>query len=362
MNNKPLISIVVPIYNAERYLKRCILSIINQTYFNWELLLIDDGSVDSSACICKEFASQTNRVKYFYKNNGGVSSARNLGIYKSKGDFITFIDADDFVDPSFLMEMIARSFSDLIICGFEILNEKSFIPEDEDFLLRQEQQKLVRLFDIPFYLDTPWCKLFKKSIITRNNLFFDTNMRLSEDTLFCYNYILHCESISAISKSLYFYDGKWGGDSKYSLTYSELEYMSSAIVNAISTINKKFKSSIDSRYKCFHISKLKNLFTDYSDVDIYELYNKTHNPITISEFLGDSRISPLTVGILRARILAMRQAKEECLSLLQNLNRFFSTPITLVKFKSKKTLLFYLALKVFGYRFIYIILKRLYYK
>ena len=97
-----LISIIVPIYNVEKYLRQCLDSIMNQTYQNFECLLINDGSPDNSANICREYVDKDSRFKYFEKENGGVSSARNLGIEYSKGEYITFIDSDDWVDSDYL--------------------------------------------------------------------------------------------------------------------------------------------------------------------------------------------------------------------------------------------------------------------
>ena len=97
----PKVSIIVPVYKAEKYLNRCIDSILAQTFIDWELLLIDDGSPDKSGEICDEYSKKDQRIKVFHKSNGGVSSARNLGLDHVKGQWITFIDADDYIDSSF---------------------------------------------------------------------------------------------------------------------------------------------------------------------------------------------------------------------------------------------------------------------
>ena len=111
MLEKELISIIVPIYNVEKYLRQCLDSILNQTYQNFECLLINDGSLDNSADICREYVSKDSRFKYFEKENGGVSSARNLGIECSRGEYITFIDSDDWVDYDYL-EVLYNSLVD----------------------------------------------------------------------------------------------------------------------------------------------------------------------------------------------------------------------------------------------------------
>lgn len=94
----PLISVIVPVFNAQNTLNRCVNSILNQTFRNWELLLIDDGSTDKSCEICNQYAAIDKRIKVFHKENGGVSSARNIGLDNANGDWITFVDSDDFID------------------------------------------------------------------------------------------------------------------------------------------------------------------------------------------------------------------------------------------------------------------------
>ena len=109
MNITPKISVIVPVYNAEKYLHRCIDSILSQTFTDFELLLIDDGSKDGSGAICDEYAAKDNRVRVFHKENGGVSSARNLGLDNACGEWVTFVDADDYVRPSYLATYIEIS-------------------------------------------------------------------------------------------------------------------------------------------------------------------------------------------------------------------------------------------------------------
>ena len=99
------ISVIVPVYNTEKYLHRCVDSILAQTFTDFELLLIDDGSTDSSGAICDEYAQKDSRVRVFHKENGGVSSARNLGLDKAKGKWVTFVDSDDWIKESFLNKL-----------------------------------------------------------------------------------------------------------------------------------------------------------------------------------------------------------------------------------------------------------------
>lgn len=106
---RPIISIIVPVYNTEKYLDKCIQSVLAQTYTNWELLLIDDGSTDSSGAICDKYAAEDNRIRVFHKENGGVSSARNLGLDNAQGEWISFVDADDWIENSMLHDAYQKA-------------------------------------------------------------------------------------------------------------------------------------------------------------------------------------------------------------------------------------------------------------
>ena len=123
MANIPKISVIIPVYNAEKYLYRCIDSVLAQTYQDFELLLIDDGSKDSSGAICDEYAAKDARVRVFHKENGGVSSARNVGLDHARGEWITFVDADDWISMDWLKEMMTHSDSDLVIADFVVEGE-----------------------------------------------------------------------------------------------------------------------------------------------------------------------------------------------------------------------------------------------
>ena len=120
----PKLSIIVPVYNSEKYLCRCVDSILAQTFTDFELLLIDDGSEDESGNICDEYVVKDSRVRAFHKNNGGVSSARNLGLNKAKGEWIAFIDSDDYVDVSYCYELLRKAQkndTDIVTCDMFIV-------------------------------------------------------------------------------------------------------------------------------------------------------------------------------------------------------------------------------------------------
>lgn len=206
----PLISIIVPIYNSEKTLKKCLNSIINQTYVDWELLLINDGSKDNSGNICDEYAIIDRRIKVFYKENGGVSSARNLGLDNACGDWVTFCDSDDFVFPDWLSNYVENISDDIdLVCqGFEC--DKVLIDDLKDvrtfgLSYKGDVKKGVLLLDGIYSLGYTWVKLFRRNIIESNKLRFDVSYNYWEDQEFCFKYFSCIKNIVCTDKIGYFY-------------------------------------------------------------------------------------------------------------------------------------------------------------
>lgn len=204
-----MISIIVPIYNVEKYIRKCIDSILNQSYINFELLLIDDGSTDSSFNICKEYESTDKRVKVYHKKNGGVSSARNMGLEKAKGEWITFIDSDDYLLNNQFLEDLEKATHNLHIdycltsgCtkfGQEkIVFDKAGVQLPTDVIL----EHIIGLNQI--YL-SPWGRLFKTSIINNNKIRFLEGLHYAEDCYFNIEYLTHVKYTSVIDNKGYYY-------------------------------------------------------------------------------------------------------------------------------------------------------------
>ncbi len=189
MNKEIKVSIIVPVYQVEKYIEKCLNSLINQTYKNIEIILIDDGSQDRSGEICDEFANRDSRIRVFHKKNEGVSVARNIGIENSNGEYITFVDSDDYVDRNYVEELInscVNNDSDISFCGVQNENENGEIST----ITRQIEKKLhgnamlKEMFDEKYFVSVCWAKLYKKSVI--GNIRFDSNMRIAEDLKFLY--------------------------------------------------------------------------------------------------------------------------------------------------------------------------------
>lgn len=173
IKNNPLISIIVPIYKVEHYLNRCIESLINQTYKNIEILLIDDGSPDSCPKMCDDWAMKDSRIKVFHKQNGGLSDARNYGTENASGEYITYVDSDDYVKPIYiyrLYAMLEKNGADIACCSYipiesEEKNESE--TKEYDIYLMNGQKACIQLFTEHKVSTMAWSKLYKKNVLTK---------------------------------------------------------------------------------------------------------------------------------------------------------------------------------------------------
>ena len=200
-----MISVIVPIYNKEQYLKRCIISLINQTYNDLEILLINDGSTDNSLEICKSFLYD-NRIRIINKNNEGVSSARNCGLQCANGNKIMFVDADDYISLDYI-KMLNSYNEDLIISGYMTDDgEKSYQSEAYDILFNNKEETMQNIFNKKFIklMVVPYLKLFKREIIIKHDIKFNINISFGEDTCFVLDYINYCCSVRFINEVGYY--------------------------------------------------------------------------------------------------------------------------------------------------------------
>ena len=222
----PLVSIIVPIYNVETYLRQCLESILGQSYSNIELILVNDGSTDRSETIIQSFLETNQRIKYIFQKNSGPSIARNKGIDEASGEFICFIDADDSVPNNYiqlLVEKISKGY-DLVACGYIEVSDYGRI-ELNDFY--QLQDLLTRDEFVDGILrgigGTLWAKIYRRSIIVLHKLHLNSNVYMCEDLLFNLEYCLYAQKFAAIKASLYEYNRLNEGSitSKVMLNYLE---------------------------------------------------------------------------------------------------------------------------------------------
>ena len=208
----PTFSIVVPVYNVEQYLEKGVNSILSQTYHDFEMILVDDGSTDSSGHLCDRFAQKDQRIKVIHKSNAGVSAARNTGIEQAGGEYICFIDSDDWIENNYL-QRIDEEIDDFDILFFgsvwhyEDGTSRSLCFHQSEY--RNDVHEAIfhlleNNIDINYFGFT-WNKVFRKDIIERYHLRFMENLAISEDEVFTLAYCNHIQSLKIIDSSLYHY-------------------------------------------------------------------------------------------------------------------------------------------------------------
>lgn len=208
----PLVSIIVPVYNAGRTIEKCIDSVLNQQYKNFELILLDDGSTDASGRICDAYAEKDPRIQVLHKENSGVSDTRNQGIAMAKGEYLQFLDSDDWITPD-ATELLVRAAEendcDMVIADFyrvigERVSQKGSI-EEEGIMNRAEYAVHMMQRPADFYYGVLWNKLYKRSIIGQYHLRMDVTINWCEDFIFNLEYVRHTRAIYALKIPVYYY-------------------------------------------------------------------------------------------------------------------------------------------------------------
>lgn len=211
--DKVKISIVIPVYNAEKYLDACLSSILNQDMHSYEVILVDDGSSDSSPMICDRYSATDSRFRTIHKENRGVSSARNAGISLGQGEYVMFVDADDALCPDALSVLSSLTVEkpDIVIGGFNInqgeIPYRTVIPYESEFY---PYAGLPTFFDATMHrhgelFRGPWAKLYRSSVIKKHSLLFDENLSYAEDKLFVYQFMNRISSAAAADIPVYEY-------------------------------------------------------------------------------------------------------------------------------------------------------------
>lgn|GEM_PF-379282 len=271
--NNDLISVIVPIYKAESYLRKCIESILAQTYTNIEVILINDGSPDSCGAICDEYAEKEGRVAVIHKENGGVSKARNYGLKRAAGRYVTFVDSDDEVEPDFIKKLIEKAWdtnAQVIVCGVGhvFLDEVPVRIVDNcayDADCSTASEKYVSLESAGIF-NLVWNKLYDVGIIKEFSIMFKDIY--GEDFDFNLNYFMKIESIAIVEETLYRYN-KRNIDSLVTRYYPNLLGQLLLHNSGRRALFGKFALSSDENRKL-----LANLCCDYIGAGILNLFNK----------------------------------------------------------------------------------------
>lgn len=260
------VSIIVPVYNADRYLSRCIGCVMDQTYEDWELLLVDDGSSDGSWAICQDYSKKDGRIKSFHKTNGGVSSARNLALNHAEGEWVCFLDADDALPSDALQSLISEVSHGItmVMGGYEEVDETGTVVytiQDRVRMSLAAPDTFRQMFAPKFYKyqGYVWNKLFLRSIIESQQLRFDEKIKFNEDRLFTLRYMCAMNgSLAYITKPVYFYNQN--PDS------------------AMASLNRSFNTDFFTDLVAFRkMRKCLNSVGYWSDVEGSFLANATHS-------------------------------------------------------------------------------------
>lgn len=205
-------SVIVPIYNSEKYLAQCIQSIINQSYKNLQIILVNDGSNDNSKDICDEYARKDSRIEVYHLKNRGVSATRNYALTHVKGDYIQFVDSDDSLNhkmTEIMVEAIENEQIDMVVCNYTKIFKKLKIRNEilEKTGIYSNREYLCNTLKDPghHYYGVVWNKIYRTEIIEKYNIKFDSETELGEDFIFNLNYWTRCNKVKVLHKFLYFY-------------------------------------------------------------------------------------------------------------------------------------------------------------
>ena len=208
----PLVTLIIPVYNAKRYLRRCLDSVMEQTFMDMEVLLLNDGSKDNSLAICREYEEKDVRFRVIDKENSGVSDTRNLGMRLAQGKYLQFMDSDDWLTPDAtesLVEAAEKEQCDLVIADFYRVNGKRYAEKKHirigEVMTRQEFAMEMAKDPADFYYGVMWNKLYRRKIIEEHDLCCDSSLNWCEDFLFNLSFIRYADRIRAIQKPIYYY-------------------------------------------------------------------------------------------------------------------------------------------------------------
>ena len=332
----PKISVIVPVYNVEKYLKRCVDSILNQTFTDFELILVDDGSPDNCGKICDEYADKDMRVIVIHKQNGGVSEARNKGIEfavtNSGSEFITFVDSDDYVHEKYLEFLSERDEFDLSVCGVVRFNNEGLIIPP-----RKREQKLISQ-PFSYYniyktnnMFSPYNKLFRANILKDNNIRFPNTFSWGEDGIFVAKYLIYVKKICILEYAGYYY-----------------------FENGCGSLSTKIRCDIideisQSRLECLCITKSTNNCEDFHDFQEY-IYNdiKLNCSIFVIKLFHNRKI-PIAKAL---KILKRFLANEFTTETFATPEKYYKDKLVLRSLKFKSPFLKLLSYRTFALIFL----------
>ncbi len=295
-----LISVIVPIYNMKQYLERAVDTLLKQTYSNYEIILVNDGSTDGSDVLCKEIIGKHLKIRYVCKENGGLSSARNAGIEAAKGEYIIFPDPDDWTSESYLETLVNLKIkydSDLEICGYYVSdkNGNKDAHQNKFEQLMDKETALSRVVSPNWFCGFAWNKLYHLDIIRKNNLTFDVELGMAQDLHFAFRYILCCDKIAFSPEPCYFYYQHIGGVTNVKSpltarkisglkTYEKLAELSENDYPKVADMVKSTLANMSMHFIFIY------LYTQMSDIELYRKLRKVIKD-NFKYFLGNKEYS-----------------------------------------------------------------------
>lgn len=263
-----MVSVIVPVYNSEKSLKKCVESILKQTYTDFELILLDDGSKDDSLKICEEFAMQDKRVVVISHENRGVAATRNVGLQVAKRKYVQFVDSDDYIEEDMIEKLVScmdNTKADMVICGYTEYSsnyKEVRLPEIEKVVdLNKIGKEYPTIFE-KFLLNSPWNKLYKKEKIKEG---FPEDLSLGEDLVFNLHNMMNMNKIAFVKESYYNYiAGEGGLNKKYrenSIEIAEKLYLESMTFCNVFCVGRVAEVHISNIFMTFFFYGLTDLFT-----------------------------------------------------------------------------------------------------
>lgn len=327
-----MITVIIPAYNAAKTIVCCIKSLLKQTYQDWELIIIDDGSTDNTLDVCQSFHDQ--RIQVYHKMNGGVSSARNAGLVYAKGEYIAFVDADDYLEPMYLEHLYQGREYDLSITGFCYDNE----PEKSNSLLELTDKSSIAksLSDLinADQLCYPWGRLFKCSIIEQNHIRFNEKMRFAEDNVFNWEYLCHINSLRLDSTQKDYHKSSDEGGSGYNLSFEEMDYVDGQLFMLSQKLESYYGIKLQLQAKqLMHVLFLNDMLS-LTATQWYDYYKKYHPCGTKSEgmdFIMGTVYYMSLVGIANEIHYQDKRLK------MNKLGEFLNSPVSLFIHSKIKT-------------------------
>ena len=223
------LSVIIPVCNTKPVLPRCVDSILGQSFTDFELLLVDDGSTDGSGAVCDDYAANDSRVRVFHKEWGGPSSARNVGLDNAKGRWVTFIDSDDFVDDGYFALLYADNM-DLYVRNWRFANGQVSEHLDLQTIDEQHYWSFLGAKMHTFVFRTGCSSFFKRALIENNGIRFDDRFHLGEDSLFMLDYLMQCANLQTLDGPTYRYDRSECWESKHTVSWHEAECLLTAFI------------------------------------------------------------------------------------------------------------------------------------